>query len=147
MDSSTSAFRRTGDVQMPSWHFSVPVISSVHQQRNTWCAGITWYFYTCRLLGNCEHLFQSEPPCQIFLPLWCTVDFPQSKIFLVCSQWPKHGDFSAISTPRICSTGKESSCLPPISYYARGFVFTLIFSLQLQFLQPWQREFSFQLGL
>lgn len=35
--------------------------------------------------------------------------------------------------PRICSTDKESSCLPLISYYTRGLVFTLIFSLQLQF--------------
>lgn len=80
-------------------HFSVLVTSFVYQLRNTWCAGITWYFYTCCILGNCEHLFQSESSCQIFLSLQCMVDFPQSKIFLVCLRWPK-GDFPAISPPK-----------------------------------------------
>lgn len=107
IDSSTSAFRRTSEIQMPSLvsvlmcrHFSVPVTSFDYQLRNTWCAGITWYFYTCCILGNCEHLFQSESSCQIFLSLQCMVDFPQSKIFLFCLRWPKHGDFLVISPPK-----------------------------------------------
>lgn len=108
-------------------HFSVLVTSFVYQLRNTWCAGITWYFYTCCILGNCEHLFQSESSCQIFLSLQCMVDFPQSKIFLVCLRWPK-GDFPAISPPQICPTDKESSCLPLLSYYVNG-LFSLLFSV------------------
>lgn len=47
-------------------------------------------FYTRCILGKCEHLFRSEPSCQIFLSLWCMVDFPDNKIFPVCLQWPKH---------------------------------------------------------
>lgn len=76
MDNSTSAFRRTGDIQMHSlvsalmyWHFGVSVTSLVYQLRNTWCC----------ILGNCEHLFQSEPSCQIFLSLQRMVDFLRVK--------------------------------------------------------------------
>lgn len=135
MDSSTAAFRRTGDIQVPSlvsvlmcWHFSVPVTSSVHQLRNTWCAGISCYFYTCCMLGNCEHLFQSEPSRQYFLLLWCTVDFPQRKIFLVCLQWPKHGDFSAISPPESVPQTRRAR-----AYHwfptTQGGLFSLLFSV------------------
>lgn len=89
---------------MPSLVISTDVSTSV----SLWPASfISWaipgvqespgIFTHAALLGNCEHLFQSESSCQIFLSLQCMVDLPQSKIFLICLQWPKHGDFPAIS--------------------------------------------------